>query len=100
GLPDMWELSQALADDCDGNTIPDNCDIAAGADDKNANGSLDACELARGDLNLDGVINAADLAVMLAFWGVPNPPVGDLDGDGLIGGADLAVLLTNWRNTV
>jgi len=95
-LPDTWELSQGLAFDCDANEIPDNCDIASGADDKNANGRLDACELARGDLNLDGQINAADLAVMLAFWGVPNPPVGDLDGDGVVNGADLAGLLVNW----
>jgi hypothetical protein len=95
-LPDTWELSQGLAFDCDANDIPDNCDIASGADDKNANGELDACEFARGDLNLDGVINAADLAVLLAFWGVPNPPVGDLDGDGTVNGADLATLLVNW----
>jgi hypothetical protein len=86
--------------DCNRNGICDGDDIAANASlDKNANGVLDACELARGDLNLDGFVNAADLSVLLAFWGVPQPPLGDLDADGIIGGADLSILLGNWGTT-
>ncbi|MEY4118550.1 MAG: hypothetical protein RLZZ116_1878, partial [Planctomycetota bacterium] len=86
--------------DCNQNGICDSDDIAANASlDKNVNGILDACELERGDLNLDGFVNAADLSVLLAFWGVPQPPLGDLDGDGIIGGADLSILLGNWGTT-
>lgn len=49
-----------------------------------------------GDLNLDGTVDALDLAELLALWGVANPAI-DLDGDGVIAAGDLAVLLANWR---
>ena len=54
------------------------------------------CELADGDLNLDGCIGGADLAILLSLWGLPNPPIGDLNGDGVISGPDLATILANW----
>ncbi|MGA1225580.1 MAG: dockerin type I domain-containing protein, partial [Phycisphaerales bacterium] len=85
-----------FGDDCNMNGICDNDELADGAEDKNANGTLDECELARGDLNLDGEINGSDLAILLNFWGAPNPPTGDLTGDGTIDGADISVLLNNW----
>ena len=44
-------------------------------------------------------MNAADLALLLNFWGFVNPPVGDLNGDGSVGGADLAALLNAWGTT-
>ena len=47
------------------------------------------------DLNGDGVVNGADLAILLTNWG-PTGGAGDLDGDGDTDGADLATLLTNW----
>ncbi len=50
------------------------------------------------DLNDDGVVDAADLAVLLGEWGT-TVPVGkgaDVDWDGDIDGADLAVLLGAW----
>ena len=97
GLPDSWEIQTGLARDCNVDDVPDNCEIAQDpSKDKNTNGRLDACEFAFGDLNLDGVVNGSDLAVLLAFWGLSQSPVGDLDGDGTVGGADLAILLGNW----
>ena len=79
--------------------INGSCDIdeiAGGAEDKNANNLLDTCELATGDLNLDGQINGADLTTLLNFWGAVNPPAGDLNGDGVINGYDMTILLNNW----
>ncbi len=96
GLPDSWELSEGFARDCNANGFADNCEIDAGAEDKNSNGHLDSCEYARGDLNLDGVVSAADLTALLGFWGAKNPPTGDLNGDGVISAADLTIILGNW----
>ncbi len=51
------------------------------------------------DLNGDGVVDGADLTILLAAWG-PCPTKGacnaDLDGNGAIDGADLATLLAAW----
>ncbi len=52
-----------------------------------------------GDLNSDGVVNAADLAVLLAMWGqcqTGSSCPADLNGDGFVNAADLAMLLTSW----
>jgi hypothetical protein len=51
------------------------------------------------DLNDDGVVNAADLAILLGNWGECQDCAactGDLDGDGAVGAVDLAILLGNW----
>jgi hypothetical protein len=68
------------------------------------------CDPARpivGDLNGDGLVNGADLGILLLAWGEcsPSPPgrgVGgegcppDLNLDGIVDGADLGELLVNW----
>ncbi|MCH7847045.1 MAG: hypothetical protein IIB53_01660 [Planctomycetes bacterium] len=68
--------------------------------DVNNNGIPDACEPWLGDLNSDGVVNSADLIILLAFWGpCPPPPLeclGDLNADEVVGVADLLILLANW----
>jgi len=48
------------------------------------------------DLNGDGMVNGADLAILLGGWGPCAGCPGDLDGDGDIDGADLATLLGAW----
>ena len=50
----------------------------------------------RGDLNLDGCVDAGDLGLLIALWGLPEPPVGDLNGDGTVSAADLGLLISNW----
>ncbi len=47
-----------------------------------------------GDLNGDGVVDGADLGIMLGGWGAPG--VSDLNGDGITDGADLGLLLGAW----
>ncbi len=51
-----------------------------------------------GDLNGDGHVTAADLAVLLSHWNqtIAANTGGDLNGDGKVGSADLALLLSNW----
>ncbi|MEY3141723.1 MAG: hypothetical protein RLY21_216 [Planctomycetota bacterium] len=45
------------------------------------------------DLNGDGVVNSADLSILLNAWDTPDA---DLNGDGTTGSPDLAVLLNGW----
>lgn len=49
-----------------------------------------------GDLNGDGVVNGADLGILLSNWGPCDACLSDLDGDGMVDGADLGQLLTAW----
>ena len=62
------------------------------------NGDLvpDECQLPSADLNGDGAVNAADLAILLNSWGACAGCAADLDGNGTVGAADLAVLLNAW----
>lgn len=54
-----------------------------------------------GDVNGDGVVNGADLSVLLSTFGTQVLPgfAGDLNCDGLVNGADLSVLLSNFGRT-
>lgn len=51
-----------------------------------------------GDINADGTVDGADLAILLGSWGTANGAA-DLNGDGVVDGADLAVLLGSWSST-
>ena len=96
GLIDTCEIAADPALDCNLNGALDSCDLSGGAQDKDADARLDACEVARGDFDLDDAVGAADLAQLLDLWGLQNPPYGDLNGDGVISAADLAILLDSW----
>jgi hypothetical protein len=43
------------------------------------------------DINLDGIVNGADLGLLLGNWGATG--TGDLNNDGIVNGADLGLLL-------
>ncbi len=49
---------------------------------------------APGDLNLDGLVDATDLALLLGAWGTSG--TADLNIDGTVDAADLAILLGSW----
>ncbi len=75
-------LPQASSD-CDGDSVPNECDA-------------DACSSGNpSDLNLDGVVNAADLAILLSAWETPDAAA-DINRDGIVNAADLSVLLSSW----
>lgn len=52
------------------------------------------------DLDQNGTVNGADLAIVLGNWGGPgvlrNGMTADLNGSGAVDGADLAVVLGSW----
>jgi hypothetical protein len=47
-----------------------------------------------GDINGDGMVNGADLGLLLSGWAQPGPT--DLNHDGTTNGADLGLLLSHW----
>jgi hypothetical protein len=49
-----------------------------------------------GDLNSDGIVDGADLGIMLGDWGTVGPSPSDLNSDGIVDGADLGILLGSW----
>jgi hypothetical protein len=55
---------------------------------------------ALGDLDGNGVVDTADLLIVLAEWGpCPDPPdpcPGDVNGDGVVDTEDLLAVLGNW----
>ncbi len=69
--------------------------VEAGIDDFAIGGVNCTPPYAPADLNQDGSVNGADLAVLLSAWGAAG---GDIDGSGTTDGADLAVLLSGWTN--
>ncbi len=50
------------------------------------------------DLNGDGIVNGADLGMLLGAWGSSGSA--DLDGDGIVNGADLGMLLGAWTTGI
>jgi len=91
------QIGAILTADCNGDGIVDYGQILDGTlADVNGNGVPDICECI-GDLNTDGVVNGADIAIMLGFWGVHGKPVdADINGDGVVDDTDLALLLSGW----
>ena len=89
----IWDL----ATDCDSDGVSDPDEIAAGSPDVNGNAVPDACECL-GDLDSNGLVDAVDLAIVLAAWGdVGKPyPQADADGSGSVDAIDLAVVLNEW----
>lgn len=47
------------------------------------------------DLDADGLVGPADLAILLGAWGASAPDF-DLTGDGVVGPEDLGILLGSW----
>ena len=49
-----------------------------------------------GSIDGNGVIDGADLGLLLASWGTNPGSPADLDGNGVVDSADLGILLGNW----
>lgn len=86
------------ANDCNGNGIPDECDIALGLEtDYNHNGIPDSCETC-GDFTADGLVNSDDYWAFLDAFGscvgdIKYNAACDMDADGCVTLVDFQ----NWR---
>ena len=69
--------------DCDGNGVPNECEPGSCGNES------------PGDVDGDGIVNATDLALLLAAWDSADLTA-DLTGDGTVDAADLSVLLAHW----
>ncbi len=72
--------------------------------DFNGDGSVDGTDvgpydlrraLSPADFDRSGMVDAADLAIVLSNWGLPNPMVA-LGGSDSVGGAELGAVLADW----
>jgi len=57
-------------------------------------GASEVCACAA-DINLDGIVDGADLALVASAWGETVSPA-DVNGDDVVDGADLAEILAGW----
>lgn len=95
GVPDACDIAEGRLSDCDGDGIPDITEIRDLGADADGDFIPDACGRPNADLFVDGVVNSADLAILLAVWGTADPRA-DLDRSGAVGATDLSALLTLW----
>jgi hypothetical protein len=98
-FPDCFDVCPGYDDtlDCNENGVPDGCDIfeVGSSADINRNGVPDECECI-GDLDGSGVVDAADLAILLGGWGPCSGCAADVDASGTVDGNDLAIVLGAW----
>jgi len=103
GVPTGCDPNAAVFQDCDGDRLPDHCQIAAiAALDGNENGMLDDCEVFfhRGDGNDDGNLDISDSLYIIRylFIGGDAPDcleTGDANDDGKIDLSDAVSILVS-----
>ena len=84
GIVDLEQIESGVLLDLDGSFVPDCCEG-------------DVRPICVGDLDLDGVVGATDLGIMLAVWGTDGLGYdADLNGDGTVNAADLGLLIGAW----
>jgi len=88
--PVIAGLSEWVAYGADGKTIP----LVLMADRRVRLELLPPANC-RADLNCDGVVNGADLGILLGAWG-RSEGAPDIDGSGAVDGGDLGLLLGDW----
>lgn len=87
--------------DCNGNGVPDSCDIASGVSpDADGDGVPDECQSPTNpsDLNADGCVDSADLNLLLSEWNCSGSCGADISGDGVVDSSDLNLMLSAWSS--
>jgi hypothetical protein len=82
GVVDFGQILTGQLSDANGDGIPDVC-------------QQPTCHAA--DLFVNGIINGADLGILLSEWGpITSLTPSDINGDNVVNGADLGILLSFW----
>ncbi len=89
GVADVDDFTNLTCADCNANSIPDECEIAAGK-------AVDTCECAAADLDGSGDVGINDFLELLAAWGSDPGGPPDLNGDGDVGIDDFLAMLALW----
>jgi hypothetical protein len=55
--------------------------------------------IAYGDLNGDGIVNSADLNILIGSWGIASASA-DINGNGIVDIGDLSILLSHYGSSV
>jgi len=96
-----WAV-RAAGLDCNGNGIPDSCDITAGTSlDINRNGIADECEpdcaADSAPAGGDGEVNVEDLLQVIGDWGPCDGPCpGDVTYNDIVNVQDLLAVISAW----
>ncbi len=83
GTLDNEQIATGDLMDADGNWIPDCCEAG------------DPCDSCTGDVVPDGMINASDLAAVVAGYGTVNAWL-DVDGSGVVDTGDILQVCDRW----
>jgi formylglycine-generating enzyme required for sulfatase activity len=99
-VPQSWSCQYLIewSADCNNDGIVDYGQILQGQlVDSDRNGVPDVCEVdpCPADITGNGLVNGADLGLVLAAWGSDGSeqPGADINADGIVNGADLAFVL-------
>ncbi len=93
-MPRGTERRAGIDRDSDGVFDRDELDAGSDPADSSSIPTGEACVADIAPINGDGIVNGADISVLLGLWGGPGPA--DLDGNGSTDAADLAILLGHW----
>lgn len=82
--------------DCDGDGILDCEELGSGAsEDVNRDSIPDECQCIQ-EISGDGIVNGADLGILLSQWGAIGSASADINHDGIVNGADIGLMLGGW----
>ncbi len=96
-VDDFVDLTSTIRVKFVASDLGDGSVVEAGIDDVRVFGVSCASASCAGDANGDRIVDAADLAAIIAAWGPAGSNTStDLDGDGVVGASDIASLIAAW----
>ncbi len=57
------------------------------------------CDISKGDLNCDGIVNISDFSILVYYWG-SNSSLADINHDGIVNILDFSIMMYYWGKSV